>query len=156
MKIDLTRWPIDALVIGFLLLVLVGTFALAFAWIDDDGSGAPEEPVASETPGGETPEPGGEVQVTMHDNSFDPNAITVTAGATANFAVVNEGSAIHNMRIAGADNEYDTDDDAVTDPEVVPGGDEATLSWDVPAEAGSVDFRCDFHPTEMTGTVTVE
>jgi plastocyanin len=60
------------------------------------------------------------------------------------------------MRIAGADNEYDTDDDAVTDPEVVPGGDEATLSWDVPAEAGSVDFRCDFHPTEMTGTVTVE
>jgi len=156
MKIDFTKLPIDVAVVGFLMLSLVVTFALAFAWIDDDDSGAAEEPAASETPGGPDLPPGSEVQVTMLDNSFDPSDITVAAGTTANFAVVNDGSAIHNMRIAGADGEYDTDDDAVTDPEVVSGGDEATLSWDAPAEAGSVDFRCDFHPTEMVGTIAVE
>jgi plastocyanin len=155
MKIDFTKFPIDAAVVGFLLLITVVTFALAFAWIDDDTSGA-EEPVASEPPDGETPEPGGEIAVSMQDNSFDPGDITVAAGAAANFAIINDGAAIHNMRIAGADGEFDTDDDAVSDPEIVPGGDAATLAWDTPAEVAEVGFRCDFHPTEMTGTIAVQ
>ncbi|MEO6196893.1 MAG: plastocyanin/azurin family copper-binding protein, partial [Dehalococcoidia bacterium] len=85
-----------------------------------------------------------------------PDAITVGVGDTASFGITNDGAAIHNMRIAGADNEYNTDDDAVSDPDIVPGGDTATLSWDAPAEAGEIDFRCDFHATDMVGTITVQ
>jgi plastocyanin len=155
MKIDFTRLPIDAAVIGFLMLALVITFALAFAWIDDGDGGGEEPPVASETPGGETPG-GGEIAVSMKDNSFDPDAITITAGATATFGITNNGTAIHNMRIAGADGDYDTGDDAISDPDIIPGGDTATLSWDAPSEAGEIDFRCDFHPTEMVGKITVQ
>ena len=154
MKIDFTRLPIDAAVMGFLMVVLVITFVLAFAWIDDDASGEP--PVASETPGGETLPPGGEIAVSMGDNFFDPDAITISAGATASFGITNDGTSIHNMRIAGVDNEYNTDDDAVSDPDIVPGGDTATLSWDTPSEAAEIDFRCDFHPTEMVWKLTVE
>lgn len=156
MKVDFTRLPIDAAVVGFLMLALIITFALAFAWIDDGDGGGEEHPVASETPGGETPPSGGEIAVSMKDNSFDPDAITVAAGATASFAVTNDGAAIHNMRIAGADGDYDTDDDAVSDPFIVPSGGTGTLSWDAPAEAGEIDFRCDFHATDMVGTITVQ
>lgn len=158
MKIDFTRIPMDALVIGFLLVVLVVTFALAFAWIDDNEGGGTEPPAVSETPGGEeTPPPGGEeIAVSMGDNFFDPKDIAVAAGASVSFAITNDGSAIHNMRIAGADNEYDTDDDAVSDPEIVPGGDTATVTWDTPSEVTEVNFRCDFHPTDMVGKIAVQ
>jgi plastocyanin len=60
------------------------------------------------------------------------------------------------MRIAGADNEYNNDDDAVTEEEVISGGQSATLEWEAPDEAGDYDFRCDFHTDAMTGTITVE
>jgi plastocyanin len=158
MKIDITRIPMDALVIGFLLVALVGTFALAFAWIDDGDGGAAEPPAVSETPGGgETPPAGGsEIAVSMGDNFFDPKDIAVAAGASVSFALTNDGTAIHNMRIAGADKEYNTDDDAISDPDIVPGGDSATLTWDTPAEVTEIDFRCDFHPTEMVGTLAVQ
>jgi plastocyanin len=92
----------------------------------------------------------------MGDNFFDPESVTLTAGASTTFSITNDGAAIHNLRIAGADAEYDTDDDAVSDPDIVPGGEAATLSWDAPSEAGEIPFRCDFHPTDMVGTITVE
>jgi plastocyanin len=92
----------------------------------------------------------------MTDNKFDPAAFTVSAGASVTFDIANKGTAIHNMRIAGPDGKYSTSDDAASDPQLVSGGQTATLEWTVPGDAGEIIFQCDFHPTDMKGTITVQ
>jgi nitrite reductase (NO-forming) len=115
----------------------------------DDGHGeatpeaTPEEPVEG-------------TRVAMLDNSFEPADLTVAAGEEVTFVLPNEGDAMHNMRIADGNGDYDTDESIVSDPELIPGGDSGTLTWTAPTEAGTYDFRCDVHPVEMTGTITVE
>ncbi|HWO94496.1 MAG TPA: cupredoxin domain-containing protein [Dehalococcoidia bacterium] len=126
--------PVVAIVIG-------GVFGeLAYDGAEEEGGEA----------GGPTT-----VAMSMGDNFFDPDTAEVTAGVPITFNLTNDGQAIHNMRIAGPDGEYDTDDDAVSDPDTVRAGETATLEYSFP-EPGEYAFRCDFHPTEMTGTVTAE
>lgn len=160
MKFDVTKLPVGEMMIGFLIVALIVTFVGAFAATGDDDGG---EPAVSETPAGspsETPADGGNgggnLAVTMTDNKFNPSAFTVDAGASVTFELTNEGVAIHNMRIAGADGNYNSSDDAVSDPQLVTGGQTGTLSWDAPSEAGEILFQCDFHPTDMKGTITVQ
>lgn len=157
MKFDITRLPIGEMMIGFLLLALAITFVGAFAATGDDDGG---EPAVSETPA-ESPTAaptggGGAIAVSMGDNFFDPNEITVDTGASLKFDLTNEGTAIHNMRIAGPDGTYNTGDDAASDPQLISGGQTGTLSWDAPSEPGEILFQCDFHPTDMKGTITVQ
>jgi plastocyanin len=42
----------------------------------------------------------------------------------------------------------------VSDPDAIPPGATATLETTID-EAGTFNFRCDFHPVDMTGTLTV-
>ena len=76
------------------------------------------------------------------------------------FDVTNDGGAIHNMHIAGPDGEYTEDFcEGGGDPcsiRTASAGREATLTWEVPGSPGEVDFRCDFHPQQMTGKITIE
>ena len=157
MKLDLTKLPMAEAVIGFLLLVLAVTFVAAFAAVGGDGEEAPAtaslSPAAT-TPGG-SPGPGEAIAVSMGDNFFDPKEFTVAAGATVTFDLTNNGIAIHSMRVARADNQYNSDDDAVSDPNLTTGGQKATLTWEAPDAPGTYDFHCDFHPLDMTGTITV-
>ena len=89
-------------------------------------------------------------------NFFELNEFTVSAGQQVTFNVTNDGQSIHNMRIDGGDGEYDTDDDTISDPELFLPGDTGTLVWTAPDEAGETIFRCDFHPLDMVGTISVE
>ncbi len=126
--------------------------------------GASPSAAASGTPGASaTPAPsgGGALAVAMHDNSFEPKEFTVQAGSRVTFDITNSGSATHNMHIAGDGNKYadplcKVATNGCSDPNTVPGGATATLEWQAPATAGTVNFRCDFHLQEMTGTITVQ
>ena len=116
----------------------------------------------AEAPGGKTPT-GGTVgsdpvilDISQDDNFFEPNVFTVAPGQRVTFRIANDGAAIHNKRIAGSDGEFNTDDDAVSDPEMVSPGEAAVLSWTAPGQPATIDFRCDFHPGEQTGTITVQ
>ena len=60
------------------------------------------------------------------------------------------------MRVAGADNQLNTADDVATAEQLILPGQSSSLTWTAPQEAGEYQFRCDIHPTDMTGTVTVE
>jgi len=159
MKLDLTRLPIGEMTVGFLIVALLVTFILAFTLVDS-GTDTTDEAV-TDVP--VTPISGG-VDVMMGDNFFDSNDITVAAGDTVAFNLTNEGGAIHNMRIAQADGNYSDGGictldgaDPCSDPSAVPGGQTAVLEWEVTAAAGTViPFRCDFHPAEMTGTITIQ
>ncbi|HUF54085.1 MAG TPA: c-type cytochrome [Dehalococcoidia bacterium] len=107
--------------------------------------------------GGETFEVSGDVTLVMGDNFFEYEGaqnptFEVSAGDTVSFTLPNEGSAIHNLRIAGPDGEYETDDDLVSDPDLIPGGAEGTLEF-AAGEAGTSPYRCDLHPVDMAGEV---
>ena len=138
-------------------LTLATVLALAYACGGDDGTSESPEPTLA----GGTGSGGSEVKtevfdVTMGDNFFDPAEVTVSGGALAKINLVNVGTAIHNMRISGADKEYNTTDDAVSDPPLVNGGEPAALRWNAPSIGGSFAFRCDFHPEIMAGTISAE
>jgi plastocyanin len=158
MKIDVTKLPLGEALIGFVLVAVVLTFALAFASTSGGGIES-EEVVAGPTPGAASSDEGtagGSVAVSMGDNFFDSRELTVAAGDTVTFDLTNDGIAIHNMRVAGLDGEYNSDDDTVSDPDLFLSGDTGILTWQAPDQTGEIIFRCDFHPIEMVGTITVE
>ena len=102
----------------------------------------------------------GEVAIEMQDNVFvldgtNNPTFSVAAGATVTINLSNSGVAPHNMRTAGADGEFTNDDDHVSDPDTVPAGATAVLqfSFDAP---GTYQYRCDFHPVDMTGEIVVQ
>jgi len=101
----------------------------------------------------------GTVAISLNDNFFDLNGqrdptMTVKAGDPITIQLTNKGSQPHNMRVAGPDSQLDTGDDVVSNPELVPGGATATLSFTL-AQPGTYPYRCDFHPDQMKGEITV-
>jgi plastocyanin len=159
MKLDLTRLPVGEMMVGFLIVSLLVTFILAFTLVDS-GTGVTDGAATDIT---STPI-SGSADIAMGDNFFDPNDITVAAGDTVTFNLTNGGVAIHNMHIAQPDGNYSVagicepdGGDACSDPNAVPAGQTAALEWEVPDAPGTeIPFRCDFHPVEMTGTITIQ
>jgi plastocyanin len=99
------------------------------------------------------PGPGGEtvIRIEMRNNSFSPSTLTVRVGTDYLLELRNEDGEAHNLRIAGIDNEYETDDDLVSD-NVEPGKtDSLGFRFDQP---GIFDFRSDSRPIGMLGTIT--
>src|SRR3990172_8382167 len=160
MRFDITKLPLGEALIGFVLAAVALTFVLAFAFPTETGL-RDKTVAASPTPEGtpqETPagSPGAGIAVSMQDNLFEPAELTVKAGESVSINLTNDGVAIHNMRIAGADGSYQTDDDAVSDPAIVNAGGTATVNWTAPDAPGEMKFQCDFHAPSMAGTITVE
>jgi len=125
-------------------------------------SGVPVADAGSHDMGGMTPAASGAViaegakqKVDMKDNSFAPKAFTTKAGTSFSFEAVNVGKVPHNLRIAPLDGNYESPTSVVTDPEIVSPGKSGVLQWTAPPETGTYKFRCDVHPVEMTGTITV-
>jgi plastocyanin len=96
----------------------------------------------------------GVLQTATGDNFFTLNNLSVPLGETTTIEVVNEGTAIHNMRIAGPDGEFNTADDSVTEPDLISGGGTGAVEF-TPTLAGTYTFQCDFHPTEQGGVIVV-
>jgi plastocyanin len=104
-----------------------------------------------------SPSPGAEVDqekdVVLKDNVFQPATITFEAGKEFRVNLKNQGKFVHNMRIAGPDGEFETEDDLSSQD--VPPGEDGELIGTI-EEAGEYKFRDDFHPSEMTGTLTIK
>jgi plastocyanin len=155
------------------LLPLVASVALAILIAgcgedepSDTSTPAPTSPPASM--GGPQPQPtpaqaldedvtepeDGVTEIAAQDIAFAGNNIRMAAGEAVVIRVTNEGEAVHNLRIAGADGVFETEDDAVTEPaEIGPRGvGEVTFAPSLP---GAYTFRCDFHST-MGGQITAE
>jgi plastocyanin/heme-degrading monooxygenase HmoA len=124
----------------------------------DHVGGEPTEPPTDGTPTA----PGNVIE--MDDNVFvfngeeNPN-LTAAAGTEVTFELSNVGNALHNMHIA-AGGDYDAaicaggGEDPCSDPPRINGGDDGTITFNLPA--GTYDYRCDFHTVEMVGTLTVQ
>jgi plastocyanin len=117
--------------------------------------------VVTGEPAGETPEPGDAepvdvtFEVSMGDNFFEPSELEVEAGQMFRINLTNDGDFIHNLRIAGADGEYETGDDLVSTPEFQRSGETGELVGQID-EPGVYSFRSDSQSTEMVGTITVK
>lgn len=116
------------------------------------------EPVG-ETPEGE-PDASGPVDVTldvaMGDIFFEPSELEVEAGQMFLIELTNTGEFVHNLRIAGPDDTFDTEDDLVSTPSppLARAGEGGQLVGQID-QPGTYRFRSDFHPVEMVGTITV-
>lgn len=97
----------------------------------------------------------GVISINVVAAAFTPNRWGVSLGETATILVVNADTQQHNLRIAGLDGQYNTQDDAVTAPETVGAGETGELTF-VPQVAGNYTFRCDFHPDTMGGQIEVD
>jgi plastocyanin len=80
---------------------------------------------------------GGGVALTAKDFEFSPTSITT--GADGKITVTNDGSVEHSF----------TMDDGSVDQDVEPG---ESVTVTVTTSGG---FHCKYHPTQMTGSVTV-
>jgi len=110
------------------------------------------------TPGPPVPVTG-TVSMTMGDNFFELTGIqnpglAVKAGDSVTVQLTNTGNQAHNMRTAGADGALDSDDDAVSEPDLIAGGGDGTLTINF-AEPGTYAYQCEFHPDQMKGEITV-
>ena len=102
-----------------------------------------------------TAAPAGSVAVEMKDNLFVTTQYTVKAGEKVTFAITNDGKIPHNMSIAPANGNFDDAAAVTSDPQIIGGGKTGTLVWQAPTAPGTYKFRCDLHPDQMTGTITV-
>lgn len=162
MRLD--RLPIDAAVVGFLITAMIVAFALAFTVVDlGDSESADGGDDTTETASGSPTGGPGELVIVMSDNAFDPEELSVPAGETVTINVENHGASIHNVHIADENGDYadafcdESAPGACSDPDRVGGGSTATITWEVPDAPGTeIPFRCDYHSTEMKGTITIQ
>src|SRR3990170_1111054 len=118
-------------------------------------------PAAAPSPGaGATPVAvQGEISMDMGDNFFQMGdqknpTLSVKIGQAVKVNLTSKGVAIHNMRTAGEDGNYNSGDDDVSDPNPVPSGATATLEFTFD-KAGTFSYQCDFHPLDMKGEIII-
>jgi len=159
---SIAAWQVASISIAAAALLTGGAL---FAIIEgDEGEATGGTPVAgasptaepSGTPGGTT----GGLAVEMGDSFFTYDGekeptIPVKAGEETTFDLTNKGQLPHNMRIAGADNTYNSPDDFQSDPQLFNPGDTGKVTFKID-QAGTYDFHCDFHPDLMKGKLQVE
>lgn len=129
-------------------LILIGVSAVVALLVACEG-GALDSP---------TPLPEGATQlfVNMGDNFFSIDTLQVKAATTYIVKLRNDGRDIHNMRIAGLDNQLGSDDDFVSDPVIIEPGEVGYLTFRIDTP-GVYRFVCDFHiPQGMVGEAIVE
>ena len=118
------------------------------------GEPVTEEPTATPSPGAQEP-----VDVTLDvavgDKGFAPAKLEVAAGKKFRINIKNEDQFVHSLRIAGPDGQYDTEDDLASTQTAIKAGETGELVGQID-KPGTYAFRCDFHSTEETGTLTVK
>ncbi len=97
--------------------------------------------------GREEEEPGGVQQtltVEAFDFYFDPTALAVEVGAEVTIELTNNGSVSHSW----TSTDLDVEVESAT-------GEESSVTFTAPAEPGSYDFFCEYHPDDMQGTISI-
>jgi plastocyanin len=141
-----------ALAVLYLLIPLLVIGFLALNRNDAEPSSAEEGAPVEE---GEGSGDGSNVIVAVN-NAFETEELSAEAGGTVSGTLENQDSVEHN--IAFYESEEDTSDPASAffTSETAGGGESVDFEFTAPDQPGDYPFRCDFHPTTMTGTLTVE
>lgn len=151
------RWQwLAVAIVGFGSLAIGGTVAAVY---DEEHKEVhtPETPPPPD--GGGTPAPPGAPVIDMGDNFFDQTSLTIPANQEVVIPVNNNGTAIHNVHVAvegsfPSEDPCDEGSPGCSDPDSIRAGQSGTVTLNL--APGTYDFRCDFHISEMSGTITVQ
>jgi plastocyanin len=153
-------WPLPVLfslvLFVFLLVAMVGCASSGSSVPAGSAPGSSAgNPSAASSGGPSASAAGGAVTInlTAQNTAFNVTTITVPAGAkmTVNFSNKDNGMP-HNFAVY-------TDSSASTPifkGQTITGIANATYTFNAPAKAGTYFFRCDVHPTIMTGQFIVQ
>lgn len=95
---------------------------------------------SNSTPGGGA---AAALTVSAHDFGFSPSTLTVAPGSTVTLTFKNTGAVKHNITASSVNVNVDGDP-----------GSTQTATFTAPL-SGTIAFHCEYHPTQMTGTITV-
>jgi plastocyanin len=134
---------------GFLLAILyIAIPLIAIAILAAQENGATEaEPGGGGGGDGAT----ADATVVAESTSFDTEQITLPADQEVTIAFENRDAVQHNIAIY----ENEEAEQEIFVGELITGPDTVDYAFETP-EPGEYFFRCDVHPTEMTGTVEVQ
>jgi plastocyanin len=156
MKVDLTKLPIGGMVIGFIFVALIVTFAAAFIDLEGNGDGdlVSASPTSDASPSpGVTPQGEDVFEVLMIPViAFDVDEIVLPANTEVTMVADNQDTAILHNWAAYTDTSA-SELIAKTALCAAPCVDEVTFTTPPP---GEYFFRCDVHPIQMVGTLIVQ
>jgi plastocyanin len=110
-------------------------------------------PVAAQSNSGSKDPKSVTIDLVAKNIAFDKSTITVPAGAEVTINFDNRDSGIpHNFAVY----ESSAAKKVVFKGKIITGAKKITYTFTAPAQAGDYFFRCDVHPTIMTGTFTVQ
>lgn len=116
--------------------LLAGALILGACGGEDDAGGSTGQ--AGEAAGG-----GQTTTVVAQDFSFETSSLEFEPGADVTVTLDNQGEVEHTFSIE----ELDVEAEAA-------GGETAEATFAMP-ESGSLEFFCEYHPDQMTGTISV-
>lgn len=85
------------------------------------------------------------------DDKYSKTLFNVPAGQAITLTQTNNGSAIHNWHVL----DVKDDSGATITTQLTQPGTKSTVTFTI-STPGTYHFQCDVHPTEMTGTLTVQ
>lgn len=136
--------------------VVILVLVLSGGSSSDETSGSAATPTPDPRIGNATPAASVTVQADDGGQNvnprFVPDQISGEAGQVLEIKVENVGTVAHNLRVAGADRQYDTPDDFAS--RILAAGAEAALLVKLD-DAGTYPFRCDLHPQQQVGTLVI-
>ncbi|HLA18752.1 MAG TPA: cupredoxin domain-containing protein [Dehalococcoidia bacterium] len=156
---SIAAWQVASISVAAAALLTGGTLLAVIDGGEGEATGG--TPVAGASPtAAASPSTPGALTVEMGDNFFkfegqEEPTIPAKAGVETTIDLTNVGAAIHNMRVFGADNELNTPDDFVSEPNLIPAATTGKITFKLD-QAGAYDFHCDFHPDLMKGKIQVE
>lgn len=84
------------------------------------------------------------VEVEAFDFYFEPTALAVELNADVTVEFTNNGGVTHSFTVPDLDLEVEAGN-----------GEDASVEFTVPNQAGSYDFFCRYHPDDMAGTISI-
>ncbi len=122
-------------------------------WVTQQQKAATPTPTTTSPSPSPTAAPQTNINLVAQNISFDLNTITVPAGASITVNFTNRDATVpHNFAVYT--------NSAATTPiftgKIITGPATTTYTFTAPAVPGNYFFRCDVHPTQMTGTLVVK
>jgi plastocyanin len=86
---------------------------------------------------------GAALDIVATNFQFDKTALSAASGKAVTFTITNNGTVAHNLTIP----------ELKINTDVQPG--KTATATATPTKAGTFEYHCEYHPTQMKGTLTV-
>jgi plastocyanin len=136
--------------VNLLIIITIGGVLLALGACTKTSTTTTTSSLISTTSVGGTPVT---INLTAQNMAFDKSTITVPAGASVTINFNNKDSITHNFSVY---TDSSAAPPAIYQGQIITGPKTTTYTFTAPTTPGTYFFRCDIHPTLMTGKFIVQ